>query len=318
MAQRALVDSVPEEALRQSPDEVRAGGGTRRLSGGARPVVDAIGAIDRLEIEAGGFTFTGRACGPHEGRTVLLLHGFPQTSWAWRDELWALGRAGYRAVAPDQRGYCAGARPADVAAYATEHLVDDVLALADAMEMETFDLVGHDWGGMLAWIAGVAASRPRAHPDRRVDAAPAGAARGAPGADPTQAAYGASMDAYRAPEVPERLLLGADGAGGGLATLLAETGLDDEDARMYVTALTEPGALTAALNWYRAMDGSALDGLNPVCVPTLYVWSTGDGAFGWAAAQNTAECVQGPYTFEVLDNVSHWIPEMAPVSSPAC
>ncbi len=247
--------------------------------------MDAIGAIDRLEIEAGGFTFTGRACGPHEGRKILLLHGFPQTSWAWRDELWALGRAGYRAVAPDQRGYCRGARPAEVADYATEHLLDDVIALADSMDMETFDLVGHDWGGMLAWI--VAARHPgrvrtvtvvsTPHPRALHDALR--------GADPNQAAYGASMDAFRTPEVPERLLLGADGGGGGLATVLAETGLDDEDARMYVAALTEPGALTAALNWYRAMDGTAFEGLDPVCVPTLYVWSTGDGAFGWAAAR---------------------------------
>ncbi len=275
--------------------------------------MDAIGAIDRLEIEAGGFTFTGRACGPREGRKVLLLHGFPQTSWAWRDELWALGRAGYRAIAPDQRGYCTGARPPDVGDYATEHLLQDVIALADSMDMETFDLVGHDWGGMLAWVV---ASR---HPGRvrtlSVVSTPHPLAlhEALRGADPTQAAYGASMDAFRAPELPERLLLGADGGGGGLATLLAETGLDDEDARMYVAALSEPGALTAALNWYRAMDGSSLTGLNPVCVPTLYVWSTGDVGFGWAAAQNTAECVQGPYTFEVLDNVSHWIPEMAPV-----
>jgi pimeloyl-ACP methyl ester carboxylesterase len=275
--------------------------------------VDAIGAIDRLEIEAGGFTFTGRACGPHEGRKILLLHGFPQTSWAWRDELWALGRAGFRAVAPDQRGYCTGARPAQVDDYAIEHLLDDVVALADSMDMETFDLVGHDWGGMLAWI--VAARHPgrvrtlsvvsTPHPRALHDALR--------GADPSQAAYGKSMEAFCTPEVPERLLLGADGGGGGLATLLAETGLDDEDARMYVAALTEPGALTAALNWYRAMDGTAFEGLDPVCVPTLYVWSTADEAFGWAAAQNTAECVHGPYTFEVLDNVSHWIPEMAPV-----
>ena len=88
---------------------------------------------------------------------------------------------------------------------------------------------------------------------------------------------------------------------------------DHPDTEAIVARWEATGTLTSALNWYRAMDGSALDGLNPVCVPTLYVWSTGDVAFGWAAAQNTAECVQGPYTFEVLDNVSHWIPEMAPV-----
>ena len=272
--------------------------------------MDTIGAIDRLEIEAGHFVFSGRACGPHEGRRVLLLHGFPQTSWAWRDELWALGKEGYRAVAPDLRGYSCGARPTDVADYGTEHLVRDVLDLADSMEMETFDLVGHDWGGMLAWIV---ASR---HPGRVRTLSvvstphPVALRHALLGAD---AALGAATDSFRAPDVPEQLLLGPDGGGGGLATVLAETGLDDEDARMYVAALVEPGALTAALNWYRAMDDSALRDLQPVAVPTLYVWSTGDGAFGRTAAEATEDNVQGPYTFEVLENVSHWIPEMAPV-----
>ncbi len=275
--------------------------------------MDATGAIDRLEIEAGGLTFTGRACGPRAGRRVLLLHGFPQTSWSWRDELWALGSAGYRAVAPDLRGYSCGARPAAAGEYATEHLLGDVLALADSMEMETFDLVGHDWGGMLAWI--VASRHPARVRSLSVVSTPHPLAlqHSLLGGDPAQASYGAGMDAFRAPEVPERLLLGADGSGRGLATLLAETGLDDEDAKMYVLALTEPGALTAALNWYRAMDSTALIGLGPVMVPTLYVWSTGDEAFGRAAAEDTAACVRGPYTFEVLENVSHWIPEMAPV-----
>lgn len=274
--------------------------------------MDAIGAIDRLEIEAGGFTFTGRACGPHEGHRVLLLHGFPQTSWAWRDELWALGRAGYRAVAPDLRGYCCGARPPAVSDYATEHLLDDVMALADCMEMETFDLVGHDWGGMLGWIT---AAR---HPGRVRSLAvvstphPLALQRALLGGDPEQAAHGAAMDSFHAPEMPERLLLGADGAGGGLARLLAEAGLDDDDARMYVAALTEPGALSAALNWFRAMDRKALLDLPPVAVPTLYVWSTGDEAIGRTAAEATAEWVEGPYRFEVLEHVSHWIPEMAP------
>ena len=82
---------------------------------------------------------------------------------------------------------------------------------------------------------------------------------------------------------------------------------------MYLLALTEPGALTAALNWYRAMDHSLLADLNPIAVPTLYVWSTGDDAFGRSAAEGTAEYVDGPYTFEVLENVSHWVPEMSSV-----
>ena len=275
--------------------------------------MDTGGAIDRLEISAGDLLFTGRACGPHEGRRVLLLHGFPQTSWAWRDELSALGRAGYRAVAPDQRGYCPGARPTEVADYATEHLVGDVMALADSMEMETFDLVGHDWGGMLAWI--VASQHPARVRSLSVVSTPHPLAlqQALLGGDPAQATYGEATASFRTPDVAERLLLGADGSGSGLATLLTETGLDDDDARMYVTALTEPGALTAALNWYRAMDGVLLADLEPVTVPTLYVWSTGDEAFGRVAAEGTAGCVRGPYTFEVLENVSHWVPEMAPV-----
>ena len=275
--------------------------------------MDTSGAIERLEIEAGGFTFTGRASGPHDGRRVLLLHGFPQTSWAWRDQLSALGRAGYRAIAPDQRGYCSGARPTDVGAYATEHLVGDVVALADSMEMETFDLVGHDWGGMVAWIT--ASWHPTRIRSLSVVSTPHPLAlqRALRGGDPAQAASGEATTSLCEPDVPERLLLGADGSGSGLSTLLAETGLDDEDAWMYLLALTEPGALTAALNWYRAMDPAVLADLNPIAVPTLSVWSTGDDAFGRSAAESTGEYVDGPYTFEVLENVSHWVPEMAPV-----
>src|ERR1700685_2368508 len=98
----------------------------------AAPGLDECRVIERLEIDANTLTFTARAAGPDGGRGVILLHGFPQTSWSWRSLLSVLGDAGYRAVAPDQRGYSVGARPPDVADYRLEHLVADVLALADA------------------------------------------------------------------------------------------------------------------------------------------------------------------------------------------
>jgi pimeloyl-ACP methyl ester carboxylesterase len=275
-------------------------------------IVDAPRAIDRLEIEAGGFTFTGRACGPHEGRRVLLLHGFPQTSWAWRDQLWALGHAGYRAVAPDQRGYCEGARPADPGDYGTERLIGDVIALADSMDMDRFDLVGHDWGGLLAWI--VASRHPARIRSLSVVSTPHPLAlqHALAKGDEAQAAQGEATASFQVPDEPERLLLGPEGDGSGLRRVLTETGLDDEDTETYVAALSEPGALTAALNWYRSMDRGALLDLLPVAVPTLYVWSTDDAAFSRAAAEDTRTCVQGPYTFEVLEGVSHWVPETAP------
>jgi pimeloyl-ACP methyl ester carboxylesterase len=180
------------------------------------------------------------------------------------------------------------------------------------MEMDTFDLVGHDWGGMLAWLV---ASR---HPGRVRSLAvvstphPLALQQALHGGDPDQAARGAATAAFSDRDMPERLLLGADGSGSGLAKMLAETGLDEADAGVYVAALTEPGAMTAALNWYRAMDRAALFGLKPVTVPTLYVWSTGDASIGRTAAEATGACVVGPYTFEVLEGVSHWIPETAP------
>jgi pimeloyl-ACP methyl ester carboxylesterase len=268
--------------------------------------------IDRLEVDANGFTFTARAAGPHDGRRVLLLHGFPQTSWCWREQLSALGDAGYRAVAPDQRGYAAGARPPNIDDYGLPHLVDDVLALADTMEMDTFDLMGHDWGGLLSWI--VAARHPERVRSLSVVSTPHPLAlrHALKGGDPTQAERSQDTDAFRLPDVPERLLLGPDGNGSGLLDLLCAGGLDRSDAEAYAAVLTQPGAMTAALNWFRAMKEEDLDDLPLVSVPTLYVWSSGDAALGKSAAEASASFVAGRYQFVVLDDVSHWIPEMAP------
>jgi pimeloyl-ACP methyl ester carboxylesterase len=111
--------------------------------------------IETIEIPAGGMVFSALAAGPRDGEPVLLLHGFPQTSHAYREAMRTLALAGFRAVAPDQRGYSPGARPESVEAYRISKLIGDVVAIADTLNMPRFHLVGHDWGGAAAWgVAG--------------------------------------------------------------------------------------------------------------------------------------------------------------------
>ena len=274
--------------------------------------------MDDLLVAANGLRFTARGTGPHDGRPVLLLHGFPQTSVSWLHQLEALGEAGMRAVAFDQRGYSPGARLPAVSDYVVDALVHDVLAVADTLGMTSFDLVGHDWGAMVAWVA---AAR---HPDRvrtltavsvphprAFAAALAGPGKGAD----DQRQRSSYIEVFRAEGgVAERALLGADNSGDGLRAMFDRSGLpsDTDEVATFVDAMLEPGALTAALNWYRAMDPGSLGDVGTVTVPTLYVWSDEDIALGRAAAEDTVNWVSAPYRFEVLSGVSHWIPETAP------
>lgn len=258
---------------------------------------------------AGGCTFTARAAGPDGGRPVLLLHGFPQTSRCWAAQLDALAAAGHRAVAFDQRGYSPGARPDDVAAYKPHLLVDDVLQVADALGWPAFDLVAHDFGGMVAWM--VAGN----HPDRvrtlTVASTPHPAAfratyREAGSSDQSErSSYMRSFRAAGRGDTEAAML--ADGAAG-LRGVYA--GLDPDAADEYVAVLSQPGALVAAIDWYRAMSGTASAATPASPVPTLYVWSDQDPTLGRDAAEATADLVSGPYRFEILGGVGHWIPEL--------
>jgi pimeloyl-ACP methyl ester carboxylesterase len=270
--------------------------------------------MDTLEIPVGEMTFSARANGPKDGRLVLLLHGFPQTSYSWRHQLEALGEAGYRAVAFDQRGYSSGARPEGTAHYKLDHLVADVIAVADWLGGHRFDLVGHDWGGAVAWqTAGRYPDRLRTltvvstpHPAAFTSSLSAGGGRGGDGDQAQRSSY---MEFFQQPEVPEQTFLADDAAG--LRNLYAASGLG-EDTEEYVRVLTEPYCMTGALNWYRAASIADVQGMGTITTPTLYVWSTNDVALGREAAEATADHVQGPYRFEVLEGVSHWIAEEAP------
>ena len=266
--------------------------------------------METLAIPAGSYTFTARATGPVDGRLVVLLHGFPQSSYQWRHQLSALAGAGYRAVAFDQRGYSPGARPEGTQAYRIHHLVADVLAVVDELGGHRFDVVGHDWGAAVAWsVAGRYPERLRTltavsvpHPAAFLEALLR------PSAD--QAARSSYIGFLRQGGLPERALLAGDGAG--LRTVLTASGLSPDAAEEYLPLFRQPGALTAALNWYRAASMDDLRDMGPITTPTLYVWSDKDVALGREAAEATAGHVSGPYRFEVLEGVSHWIPEEVP------
>jgi pimeloyl-ACP methyl ester carboxylesterase len=266
-------------------------------------------------IAIDGLNYDMDLAGPEDGPLVLLLHGFPQSKHAWRHELPALAAAGYRAVAPNQRGYSPGARPLTIADYAVKFLVDDVFAFADALGAYRFHLVGHDWGGALSWLA--AAKTPerlltlsvlsRPHPDAFARAL-----------DETegQAHRSRHHKAFLNAET-EQLLLADDARR--FRAMLASHNCPEAAVAVYLRLLGEEAALGAALNWYRAAGGNltarsdrAATGLGPVTVPTLYIWGDEDGSVGPEAAHWTADYVIGPYTFHRLEGVGHFITDERP------
>jgi pimeloyl-ACP methyl ester carboxylesterase len=261
-------------------------------------------------IVVGDLTFDACIDGPEGGTGVLLLHGFPQTSLAWSAALPALAGAGYRACAFDQRGYSPDARPAEVEAYRIPDLVGDVLGVADALGFDRFHLVGHDWGGAVAWqVAGRHADRvltltvvSTPHP-----AAFGAALAGELGGDQQQRS--GYIEMFRAPDSQDQFL--ANDAQG-LRMLFGVSGMPEGGGDRYVEALGTPEALGAALNWYRAADLTLVEGVGPITMPTMYVWSTEDPALGREPAEATGAHVAGPYRFEVLEGVGHWVPEAAP------
>ena len=266
--------------------------------------------LARTDPKWGRLVFDAVLDGPDDGELVVLLHGFPETSHEWRHQVPALAAAGYRVLAPDQRGYSPDARPTAVEAYGNAELTADVLALADRLGADRFHLVGHDWGGAVAWqVAG-------RHPDRLLTltvlstphpAAFGAGLRGDLGGDQTERS--SYMDLFKA-EGSEHQILADDAAY--FTLMFAASGLTEADAAYYRGVLGTPEALGAALNWYRAADLTLIDGLGPILAPTMYVWSTDDLALGREPAEATASLVEGPYRFEVLEDIGHWIPELAP------
>jgi pimeloyl-ACP methyl ester carboxylesterase len=250
-------------------------------------------------------TFLAHVAGAAGAPLVLLLHGFPQSRFTWRDVMAPLAAAGLHAVAPDQRGYTPGVRPKDVGSYATPRLVADVLDLADALGAETFHLVGHDWGGQVAWLTAAD------HPDRVETLTvlsrphPAAFARSF-ALDPEQSERSRHHRAMT-PELTDRWW--ADDCAA-LRAMLEHAGVLAPAIDGYLATFVEREALDAAMNWYRA--AAAEGGLRAVdtpdvTVPVLYLWGTADQTVGRRAAELTAEHVRGPYRFVEIEGAGHFL-----------
>lgn len=267
---------------------------------------------DRItEFRNGDLTFDVVDTGPldspgADGAVVVALHGFPQTKESWRRVSAELAGRGIRTVAPDQRGYSAGARPRGRRAYAIPELVTDVAALVDRIGGPVH-LVGHDWGAIVGW--GVATRRPDLLRTYTALSVPHPAAFLRALVTSSQALRSWYMAAIQLPGLPER---GVRAAGPRLEASLQGSGLDAESLAIVRERVVQTDALTGGMNWYRGMPFGLGSATGDVTVPTTFVWGARDSFLTRTGAVETAAHVVGKYRFEIVDDGGHWLPETHP------
>lgn len=269
-------------------------------------------AIETATLEANGLRFAADTAG--QGDTVaLLLHGFPEARQSWHRQIPFLAELGWRVVAPDLRGYGGTSRPEGKAAYSIEHLTDDVAALFAALGGKRRILIGHDWGGVIAWQT---ALRGKVHLDGLIilnaphpDAFARELARG--WAQRRRSWYVAF---FQLPWLPEWLLTRKGGRP--LVKMFKSHShkIPAEQLEIYRRNILQPGAATAMLNYYRAnfsgLAGGA--GSNPlITVPTLVIWGKDDLALDIALTEGNEQFVED-FTLHKLPRASHWVQQDAP------
>jgi pimeloyl-ACP methyl ester carboxylesterase len=261
------------------------------------------------QFNGGEFSLTAHVSGPQDGAIALLLHGCPQYSAMWARCLDGLHGLGLRTVAFDQRGYSPAPQPTDVAAYGLSTLVDDAVAVLEAVSPGGEALVvGHDWGSLVAWA--MAAT----HPERvgglvAVSVPHPAALAHAIADDPEQRERSTYIGLMRSPTGEQALA--ADG-GRRLRQFYDRSTMPEAEITGYVERMLAPGMLTGPLNWYRANTNDALTAVPPVEVPTVFLSAELDRAVGAAAVEGCADWARGPYRHTRLLGATHWVPDEHP------
>ena len=268
-------------------------------------------ALEKITISPR-LTFDALVAGEPGAPLVLLLHGFAESMHCWRAQVTALGDMGYRAIAPSQRGYSPGARPdsREFSHYLIDRLIDDAIAIVAAAGYgdARFHLVGHNWGGSIAWgLADRAHERlasltilSRPHPNAFN--------RALYMVDGEQANRSRHHKAFLEPDAADVVL--ADDAKW-LRDRLTANGVPADAIERHLAVLGNKDAMEAALAWYRAR-GAVRGPLGPIRVPTLYIWGDADDTVGRVAAEGTRDFIAAPYQFEVLPGVGHFAADSAP------
>lgn len=267
--------------------------------------------VETRNIEtAPGMVFDASVAGVETAPLVLMLHGFCVSRHFWDNQIPALAEAGCFVVAPNQRGYAAGARPdpAEFDNYRIDKLIGDALDIVQAVGHgdRRFHLVGHDWGGSLSWIIAdrwperIASLTMLSRPH------PASFAR-AMKTDPEQPHRSRHHHELLDPGAGPRLL--ADN-GKWVRDRLARNGVPQAAIDKHLSVIGNPPAMEAALAWYRAR--GERQPIGPTTVPTLFIWGDADDTVGRAAAEGTGEFIAAPYRFEALPGVGHYAADQAP------
>ncbi|MCK6503855.1 alpha/beta fold hydrolase [Myxococcota bacterium] len=266
--------------------------------------------VDHRTVEVGpGLHLHVAEAGPEDGPLALLLHGFPDFWYSWRRIIPALVAAGHRVVAPDLRGYGASSRPAPTLAYRMDRHLDDLQALLRALGRPRAHLVGHDWGGAIAWV--LASEQPALVDQLVVLNAPHPGAFLQELANPDQLRKSWYMLAFQVPMLPERLL----SAPGALERWLdgwclrPET-LEDQDRRAYRAAFPDAESLRGPVHYYRAMLRydlwTAARRARPCPVPTTVIWGEQDAALGTGLLRHLDRWAPN-HTLHRLPDAGHFV-----------
>lgn len=252
--------------------------------------------------------------GPRDGRLIVLLHGFPENWYTWRNQIKPLAEAGYRVVVPDQRGYNLSDKPRGIHNYRTAALTADIRELIRAFERERAIIVGHDWGGLVAWRLAmeypdlveklIILNSP--HPD---------AFRRELRENPAQQRKSWYMFAFQLPWLPEALLGQSPMASVNVffrRNAANQDAFSSYDLHAMATMLSQPGALTAMLNGYRAaFRRSDRRPGAPVTAPTLIIWGEDDTALGKSLTYGLETWVPN-LKIHYIPNCGHWVQNEAP------